>query len=214
MKKFVVVIIGALLLGFMTLSAAAQPSSGVLKITAGYINPKDAKAGLLIGAGLGTAIDESVDIGFGIDLYHQTYSQDSWVAKETQPGLTTNQEITLVEYSRTIVPLRLGVDVRLPATRYFGYLIRGDLSYQFLISKEKNFEEEINRTRNFKGLGWQGSGGFYYIVGSRSTFTLTGFYNSCEVSRSVEKSEKGLPVIERVDLSGLGFRLGVVIDIR
>jgi hypothetical protein len=185
----------------------------VLGINAGYINPKDAKDGMLFGLTFGRAIDESVDIGLGIDVFHKTYTEESKVAQDNQQGLTTNTYYTSVEYSRTILPLNLMVDVKIPVGRYIGYYIRGGLSYELLFSKEKNYEINRSENRRYGGLGWQAAGGLYYVVGSRSTFLASVTYNSCEVSRSIEESTQGLPISERIDLSGLGFRVGVLLDI-
>ena len=105
------------------------------------------------------------------------------------------------------------VTVKIPVNRYFGYFIEGGIGYQFLISQEKNYETDTEETRNLGGLGWQGGGGIFYRTGKKSTFTATLFYNSCEATRSYDEEVEGLPVSERVDLSGLGFRLGVLLDL-
>lgn len=184
---------------------------GIIAINAGYFNPKDAKSGLLVGGILGKSIDEAVDIGIGFDVFHKSYSDITSVATSDDTGLTTEIEEREVDYSRTIIPLHLLINVKIPAGRYFGYLIRGGIGYHFLISKEKNYEFDTNQTRNFGGLGWQGGGGIFYHIGTRSTFTANIFYSSSEVSRDIEKSTRGLPITERVNLSGLGLKLGVII---
>lgn len=210
MRKFSMVLA---LLTIMSTLAFAQ-SKSIFTINAGYQNPKDAKSGMLVGATMGTAIDEAVDIGVGVDVFHKAYSEETQVAKDEQQGLTTNTTSTLVDYARTIVPVNLVLNVKIPFSSYMGYFIRGTLSYQFLISQEKNYEQNVSKTRKFGGLGWRGAAGVYYRVGRRSTLLGDVFYNNCEVSRSVSKSDKGLPVTERVDLSGLGFRVGVALDMR
>jgi len=210
--KRIMVFIAVALIAVITTTSSAQ--SSIFSINAGYLNPKDTQGGMFAGATIGTAIDEAVDIGVGFDLFHKTYNEESKVAQDDQSGLSTNTYETEVEYTRTILPLMLILNVKIPAGRYFGYYIRGGLGYEFLISKEKNFELNTTQTRKYGSLGWQASGGFYYNVGSRSTVLVSVLYNSCEVSRDIEKSTKGLPVTERVDLSGLGFRLSVLLDIR
>jgi hypothetical protein len=201
-----------LLLGVSTGLTHAQ--GGILAIHAGYTNPKDTQSGMLIGASFGTAIDEAVNIGIGLDVFHKTYTEESKVAEVDEEGLTTKTYVTSVEYARTMLPLMLVLNAKIPASRYAGYFVRGALGYEFLISKEKNYEQNSSKTRNFGGLGWQLAGGLYYNIGRRSTLVADVFYNNADVSRSVQKSDKGLPVSERVDLSGLGFRLGVQLEMR
>jgi hypothetical protein len=197
-------------LGYHTVFA----QSGIIDIHAGYMNPKDAKAGMLIGGMFGTKVDEAVDVGIGFDVFHKSYADVSQVAQSDETGLTSKTYVTEVDYSRTIIPLHIVINVKIRAGRYFGYLIRGGLGYQFLISKEQNYELETTDTRRYGGLGWQGAAGLYYNVGDRSTLTADVFYNNAQVSRSVDKSTRGLPTQERVSLSGLGIRLGVILDMR
>ncbi len=202
-----------LVLFFGVQTAFAQ--NGIFELRAGYLNPKDAKGGLMLGGTFGTAVDEAVDIGVGFDIFHNSYSDESAVATDdNNNGLDAKTYVTSVDYTRTLIPLNLVVNVKLPAGRYFGYIIRGGIGYQFLISKEKNYELDKTETRKFGGLGLQAGAGLYYHVGSRSTVTADVFFNSCKVSRSIDSAVRGLPTTERVDLTGIGFRLGVIIDMR
>jgi hypothetical protein len=210
--KIRVLIISALIL--MALSTAVLAQRGMIGVHAGYMNPKDTKSGLVVGGNWGTSIDESVSIGLGFDFFHTAYNEETRVASETANGMTTKTYMTEMEYSRTILPLMAEIDVKIPMGRYLGYLIRGGLGYSFLWSNEKNFEKKTNENRNYDGFTWQAAFGLYYDVGSRSTFIVDLFYNNGEVSREVKKSTEGLPVSERVNLSGLGVRVGVILTLR
>ena len=201
-----------LLLASQAISAYPRGNS-TFGINAGYQNPKDTKHGMLFGIMLGKAFDEAVDIALGADVFHTSYTEETNVAKEVENGMTVSTMQTSVEYTRTILPLSLNVNVKVPAGRYFGYYFRGGLNYEFLFSKEKNYELKKTENRNFGGLGWHGSAGLYYLIGSNSTLVGTLFYNNCTVKHSLEESVQGLPIPEKVNLSGLGFRVGVVVDI-
>ncbi len=212
MKIWQIGLAGLTIILLSSFSSFAQ--SGIIDIHAGYMNPKDAKSGMLIGGVFGTKVDEAVDVGVGFDVFHKSYADASQVAQSDETGLTSKTYVTEVDYSRTIIPVHIMINVKIRAGRYFGYLIRGGLGYQFLISKEQNYELQTTDTRRFGGLGWQGAAGLFYDVGDRSTLTADIFYNNAQVSRSVDKSTRGLPSQERVSLSGLGIRLGVIIDMR
>ena len=227
MKKYVLAALLSLIIThvlhaqkvLINLNDSPRPKS-VFAINAGYLNPKGTEAGMMIGGVLSTAIDEAVNIGFGFDIFHKTYSEHSEVAGENNDkGLTTSIDTLLVEYSRTVIPLMLALNIKIPAIKlyenrnlFFGYFVHAGIGYEFLISKERNYDPDINtnQTRKFGGLGWQGAAGIFYDVGSRSTVTATVLYNSSEVSRDITESKKGLPITERVNLSGLGLRLGVM----
>jgi hypothetical protein len=197
-------------------SSSAFAQRGMFGIRVGYLDPKDTKSGIMVGGQWGTAVDESVDLGLSFDVFHKTYIERSLVAEETVNGTTTKTYETEMEYARTAIPLMLEVNVKIPTSRYrqVGYLITGGLGYEFLWSKENNYQAQIKQSRRFGNFGWLVAAGVFYKVGSRSTFTLQGLYSSFEVSRSIEKSVRGLPVSERVDLSGFGFRVGVLLDLR
>jgi hypothetical protein len=195
-------------------SVAAWAQRGMIGVHVGYMNPKDTKSGLVVGGNWGTSIDESVSIGLGFDVFHTSYNEETRVASETANGMTANTYMTEMEYNRTILPLMAEINVKIPMGRYMGYLIRGGLGYSFLWSNEKNYEKKSTETRNYNGFTWQAAFGLYYDVGSRSTFTIDLFYNNGEVSRDVKKSIEGLPVSERVNLSGIGVRMGVILTLR
>lgn len=210
--KCKVLILSLLLVAGLTGSGWAQ--RGMLGIHAGYMNPKDTKSGLVVGGNWGTSVDESVAIGIGFDVFHTSYTDETRVAMETANGMTTKTYMTELEYNRTILPLMAEIDVKIPMGRYMGYLLRGGLGYSFLWSKEKNYEKKTNETRSYNGFTWQAGAGIYYDIGSRSTFLVDLFYTNGTVSRDVKSSTAGLPVEERVDLSGLGVRVGVLLNLR
>lgn len=207
----------SILLALFCTTVVFARSNGIFTINAGHMNPKDAKSGMIVGAMLSSAIDEAVDIGLAVDVFHKDYSEEAEVATLEQVGLTSQTFVTLVDYTRTILPINVVLNVKLPMTRSFGYFIRGSLGYSFLFSKEKSYDEvegAISQTRKFGGLGWRGSGGLYLKAGRRSTLFAEALYSSNEVKRDFDKSDKGLPITERVDLSGFGFRLGVALEMK
>lgn len=213
MKSKLWIAVATVTVAIFNTGAVFAQSGSVFSISAGYMNPKDTKSGLIAGAGLGIRLDESVDIGLAVDFFHKNYTEESDVAKTDQQGMSSSLYVTEVEYTRTILPIMLTVNVKVPTSRYFGYFIRGGLGYEFLFSKEKNYTLNKDDSRNFNGLGWQFAGGIFYHIGSRSTLIASVLYNSCEVNRDVKESFEGLPIKERVDLSGIGFRIGVNVDI-
>jgi hypothetical protein len=187
-----------------------------ISVHAGYLDPKDTDSGMMFGAMLNSSFDNAVDYGFGFDFFQKSYSDQTHVAENSAGGTHVATEKTLVDYTRTAIPLYLSLKIKIPTvrSRNFGYFIRANLSYQFLISKEKNYEMDISETRKYKGLGWQAGAGVFYRIGSRSTLFGEGILNSCTVSRDVSNPTESLPITERVNLSGLGLRIGVELDLR
>ncbi len=194
----------------------AQAGRSAIDVHAGYLDPRDTEAGMLVGAALTSSFDEAVDVGFGFDFFQKAYTKEEQVASALNGDTQSTTYSTLVDYKRTIVPLYLSLKIKIPTirSRSFGYFARASLSYQFLFSDEKNYEANKSESRKYQGLGWQAGGGIFYRVGSRSTLLAEALYNSCSVGRDVTKQSDQLPLTERVNLSGLGFRLGVELDIK
>lgn len=200
---------------FTIIEAKAQGSQ-VISFNAGMFNPKDSKAGFFGGMMFGISVDEAVDIGVSADIYRKTYTERTKVEQYKNAGGTFSTEADKFEYSRTLLPIMLNLNVKVPGNRYgdYGYFLRGRLGYEWLFSKETNYESKpvTEDNRRYSGFGWGLDIGLYYRVGSRSTLTVSGLYNSCEVSKSKGKTDAGLPISDRTDVSGLGFQVGVHIS--
>ncbi len=194
----------------------AQAGRSAIDVHAGYLDPKDTEAGMVVRAMLTSSFDEAVDVGFGFDLFQKAYTKEAEVASQKSGDTQLTTYSTLVDYKRTIVPLYLSIKIKIPTirSRSFGYFARASLSYQFLFSEEKNYEANKSESRKYQGFGWQAGGGVFYRVGSRSTLLAEALYNSGSVGRDVTKQSDQLPLTERVNLSGLGFRVGVELDIK
>jgi outer membrane protein W len=187
-------------------------SATVLEVRGGYMNPKDAAAGLIIGVGYGILVDERVDIGLGIDYFHKNYKEETKVAdQDYQSGVHESTVIRELEYSTHLLPVSANVTVHLPFQPPLYWYVGGSVSYQFLFNEENNYVEAISEKRTYRGWGWMIRAGIDYNIGSRSSLMLEAFYNSCKVKANEEKKE-GLPVWEEVDVSGLGFRAGLRLE--
>lgn len=138
----------------LTLSTSSFSQGGsTVSVHAGYLDPRDMETGMSVGAMLLSSFDEAVDIGVGFDILQRSYSQDTQVASDGS-GNNANAAAD-VEYQRTMIPLYLSIKIKIPTirSRNFGYFARANLSYQFLISNERNYVANKSETRRYKGLG-------------------------------------------------------------
>ncbi|MBN1561284.1 hypothetical protein JW998_13610 [candidate division KSB1 bacterium] len=231
MKKRAMIIVITLLAVLFTASFVMAQNRNVygeslvkknmIDVHAGYLDPRDVEQGMLFGAALISTFDEAVDIGFGLDIFQKSYSEQVEIATGQIGETQTTTIVTRLDYKRTVLPLYASLKVKLPGLVsrrndkvIFGYFARASLSYQFLFSDEKNYELNKSENRKYRGFGWQGGAGLFYSVGARSTLIGEVIYNNCAVNRNITKDTDELPKTERVDLSGVGFRLGVELDIR
>lgn len=204
---FAIICVVMALLSLPKLNAQAL-SATTLK--AGYFNPKGAKAGFIFGGNYSWIIDESVDIGIGVDFFRKGYTDQSEIYKATAPNGEKVTEIeTHADYTTTILPLYGVLNVKFPAGRYLDYLVSAELGYEWLWSNVKTYgTTKINDTKSYSGFKWLIGGGIAYRVGSKSSFLAEVFYDGSKVSRE-KKDEVNVPTRYEVDLSGLGFRVGI-----
>jgi hypothetical protein len=185
----------------------------VLEIRGGYLNPKDTNAGLIFGGSYGISIDERVDLSLGLSYFHKNYTKLSHVADTNYvSGVTETTVVKELEYNTTILPITGNVNIRIPFQPPVYWYAGGSVTYQFLFNTEKNFEEGVSEKRTYRGWGWMARAGIEYTIGSRSSLILEAFYNFGKVKRNVERTIRGLPVWDEVNLSGLGFRAGLRLE--
>ena len=179
----------------------------------GSLNPKDVKSGIVWDVKYGIAVDEAGDIGLGIALFNKSYRKTSTVAEEVSPGGTVNTTKQLeVEYNALLLPLTAYATVHLPMTPRFGLYLGAGLSWQFLFNKENNFEEDISESRTYNGGGWVARIGGEMQLGTRSSLLGEIHYNHCKVKGNADK-KAGLPVWDEVDVTGMGFKVGLRMEL-
>jgi len=208
--------IAVILLALVVIGAAVVPAFGQAKpftqIRFGTLDPKDAKSGLMLGVRTGRDFDNMILVGFSADLFWRSYTQESAIADSVTPGGTVYSTVQLsVDYKTLILPLMFTADVKIPVENspirpYFG----GGIGYELLFNRENNFEEGISDSRFYSGFGYQFQVGAEYEMSPNAGFYLEGFYNGCKAKRGASTAT-GLPTFEEVDISGLGFRVGVTL---
>lgn len=205
--------IRSILFMLMPLSIMIQPAAAQLHVSGiklGYLNPKDAKAGFIIGTEIADQVDESVSLGLAVNLFHKNFDAQTPVASTNFPsGVHETTIQKQLEFNTTFLPVMGQATVYLPSSSNLGWYLGGGLGYEFLWNNEKNFEANTSERRFYKGFAWLVDAGLRYRLGSRSSLLFEVFYHHAAVKRNKEESPAGLPVWSEVDLSGLGFRFGL-----
>jgi len=190
----------------------AQSSSAQLRFTGlrlGYVNPKDTKAGLMLGMDLTAQVDEAVELGISVNGFRRHHQQKTLIAKLSSSGGLVESEVQEeVDVTTFFVPI-MGEAIVHFGDEDFHLFANGGLGYEMLWNNEKNFIEEKSERRYYSGFTWLAGGGFQYRLGSRSAFIGEVFYHNATVKRSEKKNTRGLPTWKEVDLSGVGFRGGL-----
>jgi hypothetical protein len=180
----------------------------------GTLNPKGTRAaGLILSAGYGICVDERVDLGLGISMFHKGFTEKTEVASSTTlPGSEVKTVIMPLEYSTTLLPVGANATVHIPFQPPLGIHVGGSLVYEFLFDKYTNHETKQTEKSRFSGFGWMARAGFDLAIGSRSSLSAEAFYNGCKVKGN-KKEIEGIPTWDEVDVSGLGFRAGLRVEL-
>ena len=191
---------------------AAQNSPAQLHISGirlGYLDPKDSKAGLLLGMDLTGKVDESVELGATVSVFRRNYQRITSVARSVNAGglveTTVQKEL---EFTTFFLPI-MGQAIIHFSEDDFHWFANGGLGYEMLWNNENNFVDGKKERRFYSGFAWMVGGGFQYRIGSRSAVIAEIFYHDARVKRNETKSKQGLPVWSQVNLAGLGFRGGL-----
>jgi len=200
------------LLMLFSLQAAAQEAR-LYGFRVGYRNPKATQPGFFVGAFYGFVADEAVDFAFGADYFSKKYSRVTEVAAEDFPSgvheITVRKEL---DYSTTILPIYAMITVKMPMNYVTSAFLRGAVGYSFLFNRERNYQDQAEAKRTYRGMTWQMGGGILYRLGSRSQLEFGVVYHSAEVNREKRESPRGLPVWKSVDLSGVAFVLAIRLE--
>lgn len=176
---------------------------------AGLLMPSDAKAGFYGGLTMGRAIDENVSVSLAIDVYRRTYTKETTIDTSTL-GQATEKEIqTELEHSTTMLPIFFQLHYQGEISPVFNLRITAGLGYEFLWNGVTNYITGKDETRFYGGFGWHVDAGVWYPISRASDFYAEMVYHSGSPSRDEGKTEAGLPKRTEVDMSGIGFRIGL-----
>ncbi len=157
----------------------------------------------------GPAVDERIQLGIGLDWYHESEEQRSVVGTGVQNGRPVTVTRELSRASSDLLPvmafLQLDLGSGRSLTPYAG--IAGE--YQVLFLGATDFQTGADYHATFGGWGWQGWGGVALPLSGRSRLFGEAFYNSGEVGRDVDDPATALTYREIVDAGGVGMRFGL-----
>jgi len=211
-KRWVSIILALVLLSATVTPVLAQGAKPFTQFRFGTLNPRDTKAGFILGVRTGRDFDQRVLVGFSADLFWKKYTEESSVYDTfTVGGVHYTERQRSVDYTTLILPLMVTIDVQIPVQNspikpYFG----GGIGYQLLFNKENNYQDNVSDSRFYSGFGFQLEVGAEYQMSPSTGLTMEAFYNGCKAKRGGGTTQ-GLPTWEEVDISGMGFRLGLVL---
>ena len=187
-----------ILITMILVSNLYSQSIKVLKFKGGFFDPKGMENSLILNGSYGIAIDERVDLSFGLSYFNKTSKSKDVKFEGSQDNVDYTVVDETTEYSNTLLPLSVDLTASFPMQRSFAWIAGGGLTYEFLFLKDATFS----------GFGWNIFLGLEYEIGSRSSFIIEGFYNSCKPQGKIDIEGLGKTTAE-VNVSGIGIRGGI-----
>jgi len=205
-KKIIIIsMISAIFLLFLYTPIFAQ-NYGVTMVKLGYYNPKDAKSGIIFGGMIGSAVDEAVAVGFGLDFFRGSDKKERELEGATTGGIKETGWVPDSESSVTYIPLTALVSAKIPASYQLYYTFGGGIGYGLLWANEvkyDNGEKTDSKSKFYHGFRWMLNAGILYKIGSRSAIILEAFYDQSKLSRKEDN------ITYKVNPSGIGVRAGI-----
>ncbi len=210
MRKFLLFI--ALSLIICSLSATE-----IMNFRFGYLWPDKPESGIFGGIAYGTKFDQSVQIEFSGDFFFNSYTEKSKIGID----LTGNSEATIIQMTTDkqtyYFPLMANLIINIPVQTKIKPYAKGGIGYGFLwediyVAETDENPKKIDDVKFYGGFNWLIGGGAKFKLGNNSNLTGECFFNGGKMKRDKKQSSTGITWSE-VNMSGIGLRLGVEIEI-
>jgi hypothetical protein len=184
--------------------------SSPVQIHAGFFSQDgSAPTSFAFGFRGGPSVDEHIQLGVGLDWYHDSENQREVVGETSQNGRPVSVTRELSRASSDLVPIQAFLQLNLGSGRslvpYAG--IAGQ--YQVLFLTATDFQTGADYEATFGGWGWQAWGGVALPLSSHARLFGEAFVNSGEVGRDVNDPSSAVTYREIVDADGAGMRFGL-----
>jgi hypothetical protein len=216
--KLYLLMIGFLLLqSYAALQAQAPKLGSFTEFRVGQLDPKDTKSGTLFGLAFGNGIDDKLYWEFEANYFRKSFTEGTVVPDTVSGGTIISTKQVELDYTTTILSLFFGFvfENRFggaePGGSQSGFYFRGSAvgGWEFIWSKERNFVDDISRTRKFDGPGFQLTAGLGYRISYSGILYVDALYNGAIGKTGETRTEEGLPTFEQIDVTGVGFRVGL-----
>ncbi len=210
-RTFCLLVIGIILLQIPQSLNAQRKLENFMEFKIGELDPEDTDSGNIFGIAIGTGIDDRLYGGFEMNYFRTNYTQSTEVVDSVSGGSVVSTERVQLDYTTTYIALfgSLYYELRLGTNSPFYYRASASVGWEFIWNKEQNFQAGVSRTRNFNAPGFKLSTGIGIRISSTGILFGDILYNGVTAKNSTGTTEEGLPVFQKINLSGLGFWVGI-----
>ena len=182
-----------------------------VQLKLGTFDPRgNPSAGGFLGLSTGVELEHRLTIAFNLDYYRRSFTDEALIAQSVdENGNVVSTVARRLATASNLIPIGVGIGVRLPGSGTLTPFAGVGLAYEILVNEVENFELGISDTNVYSGPGWQMFGGLLIPITSEVRVLGELVYNDATVGREVDRYVAGLPVSERIEVGGLGARLGL-----
>lgn len=180
-----------------------------LELRIGQLDPQAGDAGTMVGISRGRRIDDRLWWQLEANYFRSSYTRATTVADEISGGQVITTEQVEVDFSNTILSIFIGFYYEYSLGGRFFYRGTGSLGWEHIVVSEKNYVENVARTRTFDTPGLQISAGLGIGISRSSMIFGDLIYNSAKAKSDYSAYGDGLPVYQEINVSGFGFRVGI-----
>lgn len=188
----------------------AQRNTTLIRL--GAFSPGATETGFIIGYQGGRYIDEHFDIGYSIDWFHKSYT-DQRLVKEFNNSFPIQGELNELRAKTSLhqFPVLFNVVGSWPITPQLDAYISGGIGAELILVDYTKFDNvQESELKGAVDWSWRVSAGIIYPLGSRSDALIEVGYHSSEPSWEYEVGTNPKKVFVRsYDMSGFLVRGGV-----
>jgi len=183
----------------------------VTQFHGGYFNAdKDETAPFVVGVRGGPMVDQRLQVGLGIDWWHQTKNLTKVLSTSTGPiGVPISTKQDSARALVNLVPIMGFAQISgwglLGLVPYVG----ASGGYEVLVLSADDFLNNTSFEATFGGWGYQVWAGAGMPLGKRSRFTGELFVNRAELGHDVTDPSSGQSARQTVNMNGVGVRFGL-----
>ena len=191
-------------------SSKRGPAEAHLQLHAGFIERDgDGPTSFAVGLRFGPSIGDVVQLGLGVDWYHESESEREVVGSAVQGGRPVTTTNVLARTNADLVPIQAHIQLGGAGRVPLGIYVGAGGGYQYLMLSADDYATNTQFDATYGGWGWQAWGGIALRLSSTTRLFGEVFRNTGLVERDVNDPATGLTFREGTDTDGVGMRFGL-----
>ena len=187
-----------------------EPADAHFQIHAGFIERDgDGPTSFAVGFRAGPTIGNAVQLGLGVDWYHESESEREVVGSAVQGGRPVTTTNVLARTNADLVPIQAHIQLGGAGRVPLGIYVGAAGGYQYLMLSADDYATNTQFDATYGGWGWQAWGGVALRLSSNARLFGEVFRNTGNVERDVNDPATGLTYREGTNTDGVGMRFGL-----